>query len=647
MTSPRILLSLVLVAALIALHSVGRAANQDFTRGYQAWDLGDYATARRHLLAAAKAGDLDAQNHLGQMEEDGQGSPVNLKLAVRWYRQAADAGHPAAQLNLGRMYRSGKGVAQSDSEAVAWYQKAADQGLSIAQFFMGLMYDTGKGVPSDYTQAYKWFDLAARQGDEDARYKRDRLARQMTPSQILAAERLAADFLGEAPPAEVSASTAQQGGRELSGGEQPASQQQIALARPADEAVLVPSNPAPVQAPVSPPLSAEQLAELQKLMNSLGYHAGTPGRNDAARIDRAIALFSRDTGFQSADGGRRAIDQALLAELQYIRVNLPPEAARPKSSSELVTRIQTALNALGYEAGTADGIIGRNTIKAARKYRADLGYKVRDELTQGLLRVTETRLAVIRHARTNGTRTRAAATLAQAAVSQPAPAPQPKRAQVEPAPTGALLVKRIQESLQRLGYEPGPADGAIGSRTRTAIRKFQSASGIEQDGRATVSLLASLDSDRAGSTNPGPRLRFVRPASQRELVRRAQVRLNSLGYSAGAPDGLAGSKTTSAVKAFQGRARLRADGRLTEDLLKRLEQPNAVKPAGKRRNLSGAQLVREIQNELNRLGYPAGTADGIIGRRTVDAARAYQRDVGLATNGKLTPALLQSLRAAR
>ena len=132
---PRITLTTLALGVLISLAQPAVfAASQNFSRGYHAWDQGEYATARRYLSAAAKAGDLNAQNHLGQMEEDGQGSPVNLNLAVRWYRQAAEAGHPAAQLNLGRMYRSGKGVTQDDTRAVAWYRKAANQGLSIAQF---------------------------------------------------------------------------------------------------------------------------------------------------------------------------------------------------------------------------------------------------------------------------------------------------------------------------------------------------------------------------------------------------------------------------------------------------------------------------------------------------------------------------------
>jgi len=101
------------------------------------------------------------------------------------------------------------------------------------------------------------------------------------------------------------------------------------------------------------------------------------------------------------------------------------------------------------------------------------------------------------------------------------------------------------------------------------------------------------------------------------------------------------------VKDFQARIGERSTGDLGEPLLKRMERADAPKPARKARTPVGKQLVREIQKELNRLGYPAGTSDGIIGRRTVDAAKAFQRDIGLSDSGKLTPGLLRSLRAAR
>ena len=622
------LLQCVRYAALSVFSlSIAAPSAANFDAGYQAWNQGDYTAARELLASAAKTGDMKAQNHLGQMEEDGQGGPVNLHQAVNWYQKAAKAGHPAAQLNLGRMYRSGKGVEQDDVRALQWYREAANQGLSIAQFFMGLMYDTGKGVPSDHTQAYKWFDLAARQGDEDARYKRDRLARQMTPSQVLEAERLAASFLGEAPPAAV-ASAAPQSRLEhnTNGATTPA----LAMARPAGEAALTPQHAAVPVAPAvdTTPLSSDERSEAQRILNLFGYHAGTPSGADQHRTREAVQLFRNDTGRTGANG----LNRELLEDLRFTRANLPAGPSKPTTSKALIRRIQAALNALGFDAGRADGLVGKKTIQAARDYRAALGYKVRDELTEGLLRVTETRLAVRNRVPESVT---------------PTKNPANGSANTAQAVSGGELIKRVQTGLRKLGYEPGPADGATGRRTRNAVKRFQQRESLGVTGRIDLALLKQVDAAVESGARTGPRLRFVRPTTQREMVRRAQVRLNSLGYDAGAPDGLSGVKTTTAVKNFQARIGERSTGDLGEPLLKRLERADAPKPARKARTPVGKQLVRKIQKELNRLGYPAGTSDGIIGRRTVDAAKAFQRDIGLSDSGKLTPGLLRSLRAAR
>ncbi|MDZ7854070.1 MAG: peptidoglycan-binding protein [Halomonas sp.] len=60
--------------------------------------------------------------------------------------------------------------------------------------------------------------------------------------------------------------------------------------------------------------------------------------------------------------------------------------------------------------------------------------------------------------------------------------------------------------------------------------------------------------------------------------------------------------------------------------------------------LSDRQGVAEIQRELNRLGYDAGPADGLMGSRTRSAIRQYQTDAGLAVNGHATSDLLKRLR---
>jgi len=42
--------------------------------------------------------------------------------------------------------------------------------------------------------------------------------------------------------------------------------------------------------------------------------------------------------------------------------------------------------------------------------------------------------------------------------------------------------KQIQKALKKAGYNPGPADGKIGKRTESAIRRFQKAKGLTADG---------------------------------------------------------------------------------------------------------------------------------------------------------------------
>ena len=53
------------------------------------------------------------------------------------------------------------------------------------------MYDKGEGVIQDNVYALMWWNIAASQGNEDAIKYRDIVAKEMTPSQIETAQRLA------------------------------------------------------------------------------------------------------------------------------------------------------------------------------------------------------------------------------------------------------------------------------------------------------------------------------------------------------------------------------------------------------------------------------------------------------------------------
>ncbi len=50
------------------------------------------------------------------------------------------------------------------------------------------------------------------------------------------------------------------------------------------------------------------------------------------------------------------------------------------------------------------------------------------------------------------------------------------------------LVTDIQGMLTDLGYRPGPVDGSVGERTRQAIRRYQSNTGLAVDGHPSASL---------------------------------------------------------------------------------------------------------------------------------------------------------------
>jgi localization factor PodJL len=62
-----------------------------------------------------------------------------------------------------------------------------------------------------------------------------------------------------------------------------------------------------------------------------------------------------------------------------------------------------------------------------------------------------------------------------------------------PASEAASLVSRAQTLLNKLGYDVGPPDGLLGSRTRAEIKRFQQRNGLEETGEVTVPLVTKLE----------------------------------------------------------------------------------------------------------------------------------------------------------
>lgn len=134
-------------------------------------------------------------------------------------------------------------------------------------------------------------------------------------------------------------------------------------------------------------------------------------------------------------------------------------------ADELVARIQEALNTLGFDAGSADGVAGSRTERAIEAFQGEFGYAQDGQATQALLQ-------------------RLNSAIAQGAAS-------PERMLRR---SGMLrsYTRAVQEALLARGYDPGPVDGAIGPQTRDAIRAYQSASGLSPTGEVSRELLSHL-----------------------------------------------------------------------------------------------------------------------------------------------------------
>ena len=110
-------------------------------------------------------------------------------------------------------------------------------------------------------------------------------------------------------------------------------------------------------------------------------------------------------------------------------------------------------------------------------------------------------------------------------------------------------VKEAQRLLNAKGYNAGSVDGIFGTNTYKATVAFQKAKGLSVDGIIGKNNWAALQAN--GNLKEG---------SRGDEVKELQEKLNSLGYNAGSTDGIFGSNTEAAVKAFQAANGLSADG---------------------------------------------------------------------------------------
>lgn len=116
-------------------------------------------------LAAAQAGNADAQLQVGFAYATGTGVEQDAAKGFEWYMKAAAQGHLHALHNVGNAYFYGRGVAKDERQAIEWYRRAAERGHVNAQTHMGYAYANGIGVARNDHQAVEWYRKAVAQNE--------------------------------------------------------------------------------------------------------------------------------------------------------------------------------------------------------------------------------------------------------------------------------------------------------------------------------------------------------------------------------------------------------------------------------------------------------------------------------------------------
>ena len=210
-------------------------------------------------------------------------------------------------------------------------------------------------------------------------------------------------------------------------------------------------------------------------------------------------------------------------------------------------------------------------------------------------------------------------------------------------------VKDLQTKLKKLGYYDAYVDGDYGDTTVAAVKAFQKKYNLTADGIAGKETLRKLDSvyENANSDKDDDSLRMGDSGS---AVKELQTKLKKLGYYNGTIDSTFGSGTYAAVRAFQKKYNLTADGVAGSETLKKLDSAYKNADSDKdddslRKGATGS-AVKDLQTKLKKLGFYNAYVDGSYGDTTVAAVRAFQKKYNLTADGVAGSETLKKLDSA-
>ena len=328
------------------------------------------------------------------------------------------------------------------------------------------------------------------------------------------------------------------------------------------------------------------VGELQQMLKNLGYYTDAITNKYDTNTQKAVKAFQKKNGLK-ADGIAGAETRNLLESGKGLSADatptpeptavptptatpvLPKSTVKSGSTGEDAANVQGRLKELGYYRGNVDGEFGRASVNALKNFQTNNGLTSDGVAGTGTYKVLYSSAAIPFTVETPTPEVIPTAT--------PTPAPTSSNWKTLREGMSGSEVKQLQENLIQLGYLSGKPDGKYGAATTAAVTAFQKANKLTADGvagpttqKAIYSGTSKAAPTAAPTATPKPESKnttstttitgILRRGSTGSSVTALQQKLIDLGFLSGKADGVYGSKTAEAVKAFQKANKLTADG---------------------------------------------------------------------------------------
>ena len=370
--------------------------------------------------------------------------------------------------------------------------------------------------------------------------------------------------------------------------------------------------------------TGSDVKDLQTKLKKLGYYDAYVDGDYGDTTVAAVKAFQKKYNL-TADGiaGSETLKK-LDSAYKNANSAKDDDSLRMGDSGSAVKDLQTKLKKLGYYSGTVDSTFGSGT------YAAVKAFQKKYNLTADGVAGSET-LKKLDSAYKNADSDKDDDSLRKGA-------------------TGSA-VKDLQTKLKKLGFYNAYVDGSYGDTTVAAVKAFQKKYNLTADGVAGSETLKKLDSayKNADSDKDDGSLRKGATGS---AVKNLQTKLKKLGFYNASIDGDYGDTTVAAVKAFQKKYNLTADGVAGSETLKKLD--SAYKNADSNTSTDDDSLrkgatgtaVKTLQTNLKKLGFYTAYVDGSFGATTESAVKAFQKKYGLTADGVAGSATLKKIESA-